>query len=142
MAKYFCKAKCRGDEITPFQILFVESDLPAWKVAYELSKIAKLIFEEEAKKYWRDCDMDLEEGFSGEILSKEKPSYAFKLHDFDSETMELIEEDNYFVMRTFHIHYEYGHWGEKEYRKVIKGKDETQNEVEIIRMDDINFINL
>ena len=56
--------------------------------------------------------------------------------------MELIEEDNYFVMRTFHIHYEYGHWGEKEYRKVIKGKNETQKEVEIIRMDDINFLNI
>ena len=53
MAKYFCKAKCRGDEITPFQVLFVESDLPAWKVAYELRKNAKLILEEEAKKTGR-----------------------------------------------------------------------------------------
>ena len=143
MPKYFCKAKSREDEEhTSFQVLFVDSELPAWKLAHELSRKAVKIYDEEAQKKWRDQDPNLYYDFSGEVTSKEKPYEAFMLPDFDKQIMELVEEDNYFLMRRFRRHYEYGHWGESEYMKIIKGKDGVTWEVEIIQMDDINFLNI
>lgn len=141
MPKYFCKAKAREDEEhTSFQVLFVNSELPAWKLAHELSRKAVETHDEECKKDWDDRDDNLRPDFLGEVISKGKPYEAFMLPDFDKQVMELVEEDNYFLMRQFHIHYEYGHWGESEYMRVIK--EWVTWEVEIIRMDDINFLNI
>ena len=143
MPKYLCRAKAREDEEhTSFQVLFVDSELPAWKLAHELSRKTVKIYDEEHKKDCDDRDDNLRPDFLGEVISKEKPYKAFMLPDFDKQIMELIEEDNYFLMRRFRSHYKYGHWGESEYMKVIKGKDGVTWEVEIIRMDNISFLNI
>jgi len=143
MPKYFCKAKAREDEEhTSFQVLFVNSELPAWKLAHELSRKAVETYDEEHQKDWDDRDDNLCPDFLGEATSKEKPYEAFMLPDFDKQVMELVEEDNYFLMRQFRVHYEYGYWGDDKYKKIIKGKNGTTWEVEIIRMDDINFLNI
>jgi hypothetical protein len=143
MAKYFCKAKAREDEEhTSFQVLFVDSELPAWKLAHKLSRSAVETYDEEYLKDCDDIDVNLRSDFSGEVTSKEKPYKTFMLPDFDNQTMELVDEDNYFLMRRFRVHYEYRHWGDDKYKKIIKGKRGVAWEVEIIRMDDIDFLNI
>lgn len=128
MAKYFCKAKLSEDEETfTFQYLFVSTNLTATELAHKLSKQAK-----QCKQWYEDEDEDETISFILSEAKYEKPYYGFKLMDYDSVTMGLIESDTYFKMESY-MH---------TYDKSKVWKEFIQWQVEIIRMDDINFIEM